>query len=273
MFDDIIADVQGVQISGRGSLEPALHSCPALSCVPPEPFIPPCQLCQTVSSRNSLKLTLISSASLPIPAQIERGKTLPPTFQSHYHQPFGRPHRPSHFAKAELQASYAQCFFCLSPSMSPSFTAAPSPCSGQVGRHKQFPPTPHPSPPVPATAVVAAAGATAAAATVADRGGSTPRSRVDRTKSTHTGATQVGGGRAKLGCTTHIHVTPTPTLLPPVHTICRLLPAQGDRNGRCSQSLTVKGRAGVGKRRERQQRRKGDKPSSFSNQSQVLGYP
>lgn len=146
MFDDIIADVQGVQISGRGSLEPALHSCPALSCVPPEPFIPPCQLCQTVSSRNSLKLTLISSASLPIPAQIERGKTLPPTFQSHYHQPFGRPHRPSHFAKAELQASYAQCFFCLSPSMSPSFKAAPSPCSGQVGDTSNSPPplTPHP---------------------------------------------------------------------------------------------------------------------------------
>ena len=115
MFDDIIADVQRVQISGRGSLEPALHSCPALSCVPPEPFIPLCQLCQTVSSRNSLKLTLISSASLPIPAQIERGKTLPPTFQSHYHQPFGRPHRPSHFAKAELQPHMHSVFSVWAP--------------------------------------------------------------------------------------------------------------------------------------------------------------
>ena len=115
MFDDIIADVQGVQISGRGSLEPALHSCPALSCVPPEPFIPPCQLCQTVSSRNSLKLTLISSASLPIPAQIERGKTLPPTFQSHYHQPFGRPHRAKSLCQSGAPSLICTVFFLSEP--------------------------------------------------------------------------------------------------------------------------------------------------------------
>lgn len=103
IFDDIIADVQGVQISGCGSSELALHSCPVLSVCPALPFIPLCQLCQCVRSRNSLTLTPISSASLTVPSQIEHGKTLPPTFQPYYYQPFGWPHQPSHFAKAELQ--------------------------------------------------------------------------------------------------------------------------------------------------------------------------
>lgn len=37
MFDDIIADVQGVQISGCGASEPALHSCPVYIAVCPAP--------------------------------------------------------------------------------------------------------------------------------------------------------------------------------------------------------------------------------------------
>lgn len=50
MFDDVIAYVQGVQISGRGFSEPALHSCPALSVCPapalypPVPALPVCEL-------------------------------------------------------------------------------------------------------------------------------------------------------------------------------------------------------------------------------------
>lgn len=50
MCDDIIADVQGVQISGRGSSEPALHSClalavcPALALYPLVPALPVCKL-------------------------------------------------------------------------------------------------------------------------------------------------------------------------------------------------------------------------------------
>lgn len=40
MFDDITADVQPVQISGRGSSEPALHSCRALSACLAKPFVP-----------------------------------------------------------------------------------------------------------------------------------------------------------------------------------------------------------------------------------------
>lgn len=38
IFDDIIADVQGVQISGRSSSEQTLHSCPSLSVRPPSPL-------------------------------------------------------------------------------------------------------------------------------------------------------------------------------------------------------------------------------------------
>lgn len=50
MFGDVIAYVQGVQISGRGFSEPALHSCPALSVCPapalypPVPALPVCEL-------------------------------------------------------------------------------------------------------------------------------------------------------------------------------------------------------------------------------------
>lgn len=113
-------------------------------CVLPQPFIPLCQLCQCVSSRNSLKLTLISSASLPILAQIERGKN-PPT-----HIPVSllpalwlAPSAKS-LCQSWAPASYGQCFFCLSPSMSPSVPAEPSPCSGQVGSTSR-PPTRSPS--------------------------------------------------------------------------------------------------------------------------------
>lgn len=116
-------------------------------CVLPQPFIPLCQLCQCVSSRNSLKFNLISSVSLPIQAQIEHGKTLPTPHSSiTATNLFGWPHRPSHFAKAELQPHRTVFFFCLSPSMSLSVPAEPSPHSGQVGGTCQSPtPSPNPS--------------------------------------------------------------------------------------------------------------------------------
>lgn len=54
-------------------------------CVLAQPFIPLCQLCQCVSSRNSLQFNLISSVSLPIQAQIEHGEAPPAIFQYHFH--------------------------------------------------------------------------------------------------------------------------------------------------------------------------------------------
>lgn len=63
IFDDIIADVQAVQISGHGSSELALHSCHALLVCLAKLFVPLCQLCQCVSSRNNHKLTL---SSMPV---------------------------------------------------------------------------------------------------------------------------------------------------------------------------------------------------------------
>lgn len=67
-------------------------------------------------------------------------------------------------------------------------------------------------PAAPATAVATAT------AVVADRESSTPRTRVDRTKSTHTlprWNITGGQGRATLGCTTHIHVISLHTMQAP----------------------------------------------------------
>lgn len=70
IFDDIIADVQGVQIRGCGSSEPAPHSCPALSvCVPPGPLSP------SASSASVWALEITSNSPLsPLPVYQSRLK-------------------------------------------------------------------------------------------------------------------------------------------------------------------------------------------------------
>lgn len=169
-------------------------------CVLPQPFIPLCQLCQCVSSRNSLKFNLISSVSLPIQAQIEHGKTLPTPHSSiTATNLFGWPHRPSHFAKAELQPHRTVFFFSV---WAPAWALVSQ--LNQV--HTQVRLVAHANPPLQVLTP-------AAAAAVAY--GEVQQSWQDKEHThSHWSHTSTQGGQGQARLHTHIHVTPPP---PPHH--------------------------------------------------------